>query len=147
MCDFGDNLFGHFGCGFPVRILIGAKGDGNAGDTEYDRLAGGRNGAGVEHADARVGAEVDSADDEVGQVVLVKQAEGQLNAVRRGTAYGDTKELIVFLNGYGFNRVGEGDGVAGRAALGVGGNHMEVAQVADGLVQYRNSASVNAVVV
>jgi len=130
-----------------VRVLVGAEGEGNAGDAENDGLASGGDGAGVEDADAGVGAEVDAADDKVGVGVLHEQAEGELDAVGRGSADGGAKGLVVLLDCDGFDGIGQGDGMAGGATLGVGRDDMEFAKPADGFVKHGDAGRVDAVVV
>ncbi len=65
-CVFLYDCMGDMSGGFPVRILIGAEGDGDAGYAENHGFAGGGYCARVEDADAGVGTEIYAADDEVG---------------------------------------------------------------------------------
>lgn len=140
-------FFGHMRGGFPDRFPVGAEREGDGGDADDHGLAGGGYGAGIEHADAGVGAEVDAADDEVGQLVFVQQAEGKLDAVGGCPAHGHAEMLVVLLDGDGFDRVGERDGVAGGAAFRIGRADMQLAEVADGFVEFRDPARMDAVVV
>ena len=145
--DFVDDFSGDFFSGIPVRILVGAEGEGDAGDSENDGLAGSGDGAGVEDTDTSVGAEVDAADDEVGVGVFHEQAEGKFDAISWSPADGGAKRLVVLLDRDGFDGIGEGDGVTGGTALGVGCDDMEIAKPADGLVKHGDAGCVDAVVV
>lgn len=58
-----------------MRVLVATERDGDGGYAKNDGFAGGGDGAGVEHADAGVGAQINAADHQVRLRVFVEQSE------------------------------------------------------------------------
>ncbi len=77
----------------------------------------------------------------------MKQANGQFDAVGGGSVNGGSKGGVVFFNVQSFDGVCKRDCMAGGGAFGGGGAYAELAEMADGFMEFGDSASVDSVVV
>ena len=136
----------HPGRGSPQGLREAVQGNRHAGDAQDGALGGGRYRAGIDHADARIGAQVDPADQQVRRR-LHQVRDGQLHAIGGRSPHRMAKELARLFNRPALDRVGEGDGVPDRALLRGRGHHMGLAQVVDCLVEGLDTGCVDAVVV
>ena len=103
----------------------GLLGDGDRGDAEDDPLQGRGDGPRVGDVVAEVGAVVDPGDDQVGAVA--DQAElGEADAVDRGAVGRVAAVAVVELDLLDAERRAGRDAAGGGAAVGVGGDHVEL---------------------
>ena len=132
--------------GGPVGFGEGVEREGNGGDAHDGAFRGGGYGAGVEDADAGVGAEVDAAQDQVG-LGVEQEADSQFDAVGRGAADGGAEVRAAGGPGARVEGLGEGDAVADGRAFAVGGDDVNFAQILDGAMEGVDAGGLNAVVV
>ena len=128
--------------GFAERVERKRHGR-NAHDGAF---RGGGNGAGIEHADAGVGAEIDAAQDEIG-LGLEQETDRQLDAIRRRAADGGAEMRAAGGPGARVQRLGQRDPVADGGAFAVGRDDVDVAQVLDRVVEGVDAGRLDAVVV
>jgi len=138
-----DHSFGHF----PLRIDVGAKRKGNAGNSEDDALGRGRNRAGVNDANAGVGTQINATQNEIRRGVFHQRANGQLNAVGGRSADGIPEKDAILFNRHALDRVRQCDGVSRRATLHIGCNHPQFTQFFYRAVKHGDTGSVNTIII
>ena len=103
----------------------GLLGEGDRGDAEDDPLERRGDGARVGDVVAEVGAVVDPGDDQVGAAADQAQL-GEADAVDRGAVGGVADGAVAELDLLDAQRRAGGDAAGGGAAVGVGGDHVDL---------------------
>ena len=80
-------------------------------------------------------------------MVLMEQAEGQLDAIGRGAADRGTEQLLVLFDGDGLDRIGQGNGMTGRASFHVRCAYVQITQMSNGSMEFCDAACVDSIVV
>ena len=144
--DLFDQLATNAGCSVPAGVGEGVEGKRDRGNAHDRAFGGGRDGTGIEHADAGIGAEIDAAEDEVG-LGVEQQADGEFDTVGRGAADGGPKWRLTRRPRAGVQRFAERDSMANCRAFAVGGDDVDLAEVFDSVVKGVDASGLDAVVV